>query len=33
MADKSNSTSDRSTLLIRIKVAVPKFWIGKVALT
>ena len=33
MLDKSNSSSDRSTLLTRIKVAVPKFWMGRVALT
>ena len=33
MLDRSNSSSERSTLLTRIAVAVPKFWAGEVELT
>ena len=33
MLDRSNSTSERSTLLTLIVVAVPKFWIGELKRT
>jgi len=33
MLDKSNSSSERSTLLTRITVAVPKFWSGELKFT
>ena len=33
MLERSNSSSERSTLLTRITVAVPKFWSGEVEFT
>lgn len=33
MLERSNSNSERSVLLTRMKVAVPKFWVGEVEST